>query len=96
MMSESFPPVPGLRNVTTMASMRSEKPQVKQIASKLVPVQFRLKLACMKSESLVIANRQVAVRNTFPGLVHTARQTMVTNAVRFVGLRWGEPGGVGK
>ena len=33
----------------------------------------------MKSESLVIANQQVAV-NTFPGLVHTARQTMkVTN-----------------
>ena len=29
----------------------------------------------MKSESLVIADQQVAV-NTFPGLVHTARQTM--------------------
>ena len=38
-----------------------------------------LQLECMKSESLVIANQQVAV-NTFPGLVHTARQTMkVTN-----------------
>ena len=38
-----------------------------------------LQLDCMKSESLVIANQQVAV-NTFPGLVHTARQTMkVTN-----------------
>ena len=33
----------------------------------------------MKSESLVIADQHVAV-NTFPGLVHTARQTMrVTN-----------------
>ena len=33
----------------------------------------------MKSESLVIADQQAAV-NTFPGLVHTARQTMkVTN-----------------
>ena len=29
----------------------------------------------MKSESLVIANQNVAV-NTFPGLVHTARHTM--------------------
>ena len=29
----------------------------------------------MKLESLVIANQNVAV-NTFPGLVHTARQTM--------------------
>ena len=34
-----------------------------------------LQLGCMKSESLVIANQQVAV-NTFPGLVHTARHTM--------------------
>ena len=34
-----------------------------------------LQLGCMKLESLVIANQQVAV-NTFPGLVHTARHTM--------------------
>ena len=35
----------------------------------------RLQLACMKSESLVIADQHAAV-NTFPGLVHTARHTM--------------------
>ena len=35
----------------------------------------RLQLAYVKSESLVIANQNVAV-NTFPGLVHTARHTM--------------------
>jgi hypothetical protein len=34
-----------------------------------------LQLDYMKSESLVIANQNVAV-NTFPGLVHTARHTM--------------------
>ena len=34
----------------------------------------RLQLACMKSESLVIADQHTAV-NTFPGLVHTARHT---------------------
>jgi hypothetical protein len=34
----------------------------------------RLQLACMKSESLVIADQHVAV-NAFPGLVHTARHT---------------------
>ena len=34
----------------------------------------RLQFACMKLESLVIANQHVAV-NTFPGLVHTARHT---------------------
>ena len=35
----------------------------------------RLQLACMKPESLVIADQHAAV-NTFPGLVHTARHTM--------------------
>ena len=35
----------------------------------------RLQLACMKMESLVIAD-QHAVVNTFPGLVHTARHAM--------------------
>ncbi|MPN50354.1 hypothetical protein SDC9_197980 [bioreactor metagenome] len=40
----------------------------------------RLQLACMKSESVVIANQQIAV-NTFSLLVHTARQTSkVSNA----------------
>ena len=34
-----------------------------------------LQLDCVKSESLVISNQNVAV-NTFPGLVHTARHTM--------------------
>ena len=34
-----------------------------------------LQLDCMKSESLVIADQNVAV-NTFPAHVHTARHTM--------------------
>ena len=39
----------------------------------------RLQPAYMKSELLVIVNQNVTV-NAFPGLVHTARQTMkVTN-----------------
>jgi hypothetical protein len=39
----------------------------------------RLKLACLKLESLVMVGQHTTV-NTFPGLVHTARQTMkVTN-----------------
>ena len=39
----------------------------------------RLKLACMKLESLVTVSQQITV-NTFPGLVHTARQaTKVAN-----------------
>ena len=35
----------------------------------------------VKSESLVIANQNVAV-NTFPGLVHTARHTMEVGCTR--------------
>ena len=35
----------------------------------------RLQPACTKLELLVIAGQHTAV-NTFPGLVHTARQTM--------------------
>ncbi len=48
-----------------------------------------LQLDCMKSESLVIANQQVAV-NTFPGLVHTARHTMEAGSTR---SRRGNPQG---
>ena len=36
---------------------------------------WSLQLDSMKSESLVIVDQNVTV-NTFPGLVHTARQTM--------------------
>jgi hypothetical protein len=44
----------------------------------------RLQLACMKSESLVIADQHAAV-NTFPGLVHTARHTTKAGNTR---SRW--------
>ncbi len=40
-----------------------------------------LQLACMKAESLVIADQHAAV-NTFPGLVHTARHTMGVGLTR--------------
>ena len=40
-----------------------------------------LQLDYMKVESLVIADQQAAV-NTFPGLVHTARQTMGAGSTR--------------
>ncbi len=40
-----------------------------------------LQLDRMKSESLVIANQNVAV-NTFPGLVRTARHTMGVGCTR--------------
>ncbi len=40
-----------------------------------------LQLDCMKLESLVIADQNVAV-NTFPGLVHTARHAMGVRCTR--------------
>ena len=49
----------------------------------------RLQLACMKSESLVIAGQHTAV-NTFPGLVHTARHTTKVDNTR---SRWANPQG---
>ena len=48
---------------------------------------WSLQLDSMKSESLVIANQNVAV-NTFPGLVHTARQVMKVGSTR---SRWPNP-----
>ena len=41
----------------------------------------RLQLACTKLELLVIADQHAAV-NTFPGFVHTARQTMKVGNTR--------------
>ena len=61
---------------TTMAANRGEqRREPEQIPKSRLSSDCRLKLACMKSELLVIANQHVAV-NTFPGLVHTARHTM--------------------
>ena len=42
---------------------------------------WSLQLDSMKVELLVIADQQVAV-NTFPGLVHTARQAMEAGGTR--------------
>ena len=60
----------------TMAGTTGRKPaRVSQSLKTSLSSDCRLQLACMKSESLVIADQHAAV-NTFPGLVHTARHTM--------------------
>ena len=66
---------------TTMGRTESSEPARASEPQKPFPSSdCRLQLACMKSESLVIAGQHTAV-NTFPGLVHTARHTMeVCNA----------------
>ena len=61
---------------TTMAVNRGKQyREVEQIPKSRPSSDCRLQPACMKSESLVIADQHAAV-NTFPGLVHTARHTM--------------------
>ena len=73
---------------TTMAVNRGKQSSdAEQIPKNGLSSDCRLQLAYMKSELLVIANQHVAV-NTFPGLVHTARQTMrVGNTRSHIGNR---------
>ena len=67
---------------TTMAQTKGSdraiwsKPHKRRLSS-----DCRLQLACMKLELLVIADQHAAV-NTFPGFVHTARQTMKVGNTR--------------
>jgi hypothetical protein len=67
---------------TTMAINRGQQTREgEQIPKNRPSSDCRLQLACMKSELLVIADQHAAV-NTFPGLVHTARQTMKVGNTR--------------
>jgi hypothetical protein len=61
---------------TTMAQTEGSEAARRSESQKRRPSSdCRLQLACTKSELLVIADQHAAV-NTFPGFVHTARQTM--------------------
>ena len=61
---------------TTMANTKGSEAARRSETHKNRPSSdCRLQLACMKSELLVIVGQHTTV-NTFPGLVHTARQTM--------------------
>ena len=69
------PYVLGYKRTTMAITKRSKSARRSKTDKNSLSSDCRLKLACMKSELLVIANQNVAV-NTFPGLVHTARHTM--------------------
>ena len=61
---------------TTMAqTKRSNTARWSETQKRRPSSDCRLQLACTKLELLVIADQHAAV-NTFPGFVHTARQTM--------------------
>ena len=70
----------------TMDGTKGCKPaKVSESHKAILSSDCRLQLACMKPESLVIADQHAAV-NTFPGLVHTARHTTRVCNTR---SRWG-------
>ena len=72
--SHHAPYVLGYTRTTMVINRGKQNREVEQIPKRCLSSDCRLQLACMKSESLVIAGQHTAV-NTFPGLVHTARHT---------------------
>ncbi len=68
------PYVPGCTRATMACTEGCERAISSQSLKTGPSSDWRLQLASMKSESLVIADQHAAV-NTFPGLVHTARHT---------------------
>ena len=69
------PYVPGYTRATMAGTTGCDTVKWSQSLKTSLSSDCSLQLDCMKSESLVIADQNVAV-NTFPGLVHTARHTM--------------------
>ena len=75
----------GYTRATMDGTKGSEAARWSQSQKTVLSSDCRLQLACMKPESLVIADQHAAV-NTFPGLVHTARHTTRVCNTR---SRWG-------
>ncbi len=75
------PYVLGYTRATMDGTKGSETARWSQSQKAILSSDCRLQLAYMKLESLVIADQHAAV-NTFPGLVHTARQAMGVRSTR--------------
>ena len=73
--------VQGYTRATMDGTNRSKPARGSQSEKTVLSSDCRLQLACMKLESLVMADQHAAV-NTFPGLVHTARHTMKAGNTR--------------
>ena len=71
----------GYTRATMAGTKRSQVARRSQSQKTGLSSDCSLQLDCMKSESLVIADQQAAV-NTFPGLVHTARQATKVGSTR--------------
>ncbi len=77
----SWPLHPGLHTYYNGRYRRSQYRKMELIPKAGPSSNWSLQLDSMKSESLVIADQQAAV-NTFPGLVHTARQATEVGSTR--------------
>ncbi len=79
--SHHGPYVPGCKRATMVGTKGSNAARWSKSQKTGLSSDCSLQLDCMKSESLVIADQHAAV-NTFPGLVHTARQVMKAGGAR--------------
>ena len=79
--SQHGPYVWGYTRATMAGTECREPARVSQSQKTGLSSDWSLQLDSMKSESLVIADQHAAV-NTFPGLVHTARQAMEAGSAR--------------
>ncbi len=77
----SWPLHPGLHTYYNGRYRRSQDRKVELIPKTDLSSDWSLQLDSMKEESLVIADQQAAV-NTFPGIVHTARQATEVGSTR--------------
>ena len=77
----AWPLYPGLHTRYNGRYNGSRSREVEPIQKAVRSSDCRLQLACMKLESLVIADQHAAV-NTFPGLVHTARHITKAGCTR--------------
>ena len=79
--SHHGPYVQGYTRATMVGTKRCKPARGSQSQKTDLSTDKSLQLDSLKSESLVIADQQAAV-NTFPGLVHTARQATKVGSTR--------------
>ena len=84
MSSQYVPYVQGYTRVTMVSTKGCKAVRLSQSQKTNPSSDWSLQLDSMKQESLVIVDQNATV-NTFPGLVHTARQAMEVGSTR---SRW--------
>ncbi len=75
------PYIPGYTRATMTGTKGCKTARWSESQNTCLSTDYSLQLDCMKAESLVSADQQAAL-NTFPGLVHTARQAMEAGGTR--------------